>query len=188
MAMLNEVWKPTFKKDYEVSNLGRVKSLERKIFYTDGRVRHQPDKILSPCHDARGYLMVNMGGTQKVHRLVAEAFIPNPERKSQVNHKDGDKENNCVDNLEWATNSENRSHAIENGLYPNSKLPKQIQALNPKTLEVVKTFESVNQAGQWVLDQGFTKSKYPSSKVGNALSRCAKGRFKTMYGFAWRFV
>ena len=88
----------------------------------DGLVRNRITRtILSPRFNQQGYLDVNLytsvGQTkQKIHRLVAKAFIPNPENKLQVNHLDGDKTNNNVENLEWATNQENIVHAVETGL------------------------------------------------------------------------
>ena len=93
---------------YEISNLGRVRSIDnRKILKTnfskDGyeRVTITKDKITR-----------NMS----IHRLVAKAFIPNPYKLPQVNHIDGDKTNNNVDNLEWCTNQENHNHKMKNGL------------------------------------------------------------------------
>lgn len=96
----------------EVSNQGRVRSNLR-----DGR-------ILKPTPDKKGYLRlrVTIGRKKysfKVHRLVAEAFIPNPEGKKQVNHIDGNKANNTVSNLEWVSNKENAYHAMRNGLWDN---------------------------------------------------------------------
>ncbi len=106
-----ETWKeiPFAKGEYLVSNIGRVKTAKT-------------GRVLRPAIDARGYervclFKVHRDRRYKVHRLVAITFIPNPDGKEQVNHKDGNKRNNSVDNLEWMTNSENMQHSIEHGLH-----------------------------------------------------------------------
>lgn len=106
-----EIWRDVDGYDgkYQVSNFGRVKSFQRG------------ERILKPGLDYKGYPYVALwhGGKGKhtfVHRLVAEAFIPNPDNKPQVNHVDGDKANNHTDNLEWCTQSENTRHAYVTGL------------------------------------------------------------------------
>lgn len=112
---MKEIWKTIqgYENRYEVSNLGRVKSLERIDRYN----RKIEEKILAPRKHTGGYLRVQLSKKDfYIHRLVAEAFIPNPENKSQVNHIDGNKRNNRVDNLEWNTPLENNLHAIRTGL------------------------------------------------------------------------
>lgn len=108
---MKEVWRkiPGYKDWYEVSNLGRLRSKYRGV------------KILKPSGDGKGYLkttIIDVDGIHRagrIHRLVAKAFIPNLENKPEVNHKDLDKSNNNVSNLEWNTSKENHSHAVING-------------------------------------------------------------------------
>ena len=109
-----EVWKSV--KGYErylaVSNQGRVKSF----------MRNPDGNILKPQADNKGYMRLSCTIERKkvrfkLHRLVAEHFIDNPDGKPQVNHKDGNKRNNAAYNLEWTTNAENARHAIASGLW-----------------------------------------------------------------------
>lgn len=117
-SLPNEEWRPIkeFNSEYEVSSLGRVKSLRRFL-----NTRWYGNIILKSRSDANGYRVVtlmynNIRNDRKVHRLVATEFIPNPENKPVTNHKDGIKDNNEWTNLEWNTLLENRRHAIRTGL------------------------------------------------------------------------
>ena len=114
---MEEIWKDIKEYEglYQVSNLGRVKSFPRNGTQVNAI------KILTLKLHHTGYYRVTLSKNNKridklVHRLVAETFIPNPNRKPQVNHKDGDKLNNRVDNLEWNTCLENVQHSIYTGL------------------------------------------------------------------------
>lgn len=127
----------------------------------DGRIystlRH--GVYLKQQQDNKGYMRVRVTINRKkkqikVHRAVAEAFVPNPQNKQQVNHKDGNKQNNRADNLEWVTNKENASHAIDHGLWgnvfgassrANEKKKTPIIATNIRTGESVR-FESMREA------------------------------------------
>lgn len=122
----SEVWRPIESTQgvYLVSNLGRVKSVARSII-TKRELKPCKSTLLKPS--IRGqYLTVYLsvdGGimASSIHRLVAKAFIPNPDEKRFVNHKDLDKLNNRLDNLEWCTHAENMSHARLNGAMDNGK-------------------------------------------------------------------
>ena len=111
---MKEIWKDikNFEGLYQVSNKGRVRSLDRISVNCYGMPRKLKGKILKPHLNVYGYLDIGLsncgnGNIFKVHRLVADAFIPNPKNLPQVNHKDENKQNNCVENLEWCTNAYN---------------------------------------------------------------------------------
>lgn len=100
---------------YEVSNTGRVRSLDRCVKYSNGQIHLYKGKILSPVIKDNGYLVVNLQRrTFYIHRLVTEAFIPNPDNLIEVNHKDEDKTNNSVDNLEWCDHKYNVNFGTRN--------------------------------------------------------------------------
>lgn len=106
---------------YQVSNLGRVRSLDRTIINTNGIESNLKGRLMSLADHPRGYKIVTLRKNGKrrtvtVHRLVAEAFLINVLKKCEVNHKDGVKSNNHATNLEWSTSSENSIHAFKNGL------------------------------------------------------------------------
>ena len=126
--------------DYEITRQGEV--INKK--WGGRKVKPQPN--------GKGYLRVHIAGKMYfVHRLVAEKYVPNPDGKPQVNHKDGNKLNNNADNLEWVTNQENRNHAINNDLHlkgekcPWSKLTqKQVDFIRNhpeiKNVELARAF------------------------------------------------
>lgn len=127
--MKSEQWLPVncYEGHYEISSFGRVRSIDRMIPYPGRRDRKHRGKILALTpHYKNGYLSVllKLDGVQKrmfVHRMVAEHFIPNPYNKPEVNHKKGDKNDNRVSQLEWATPLENTRHSIDIGLTRNQK-------------------------------------------------------------------
>ena len=113
-----EKWKDIkgFEGIYQVSNKGNIRSLDRTVIYSDGRKANFKGKEMS-ISDKTDYPLCKMNNkTYKIHRLVAKAFIPNPKNKAEINHKDGDKHNNDVLNLEWVTREENIQHAFANGM------------------------------------------------------------------------
>lgn len=105
---------------YEVSNKGRIRSVNSTYITTfKGKpvTRKKKTDLIGTKLSHKGYRRVNLGKVEAVHRIVAKAFIPNPKNLPQVNHKNGIKTDNRVDNLEWVTNQENRDHAVANGLH-----------------------------------------------------------------------
>ena len=153
---MNEIWKDIegYEGKYQVSNLGNVKSLNYK---NSGK-----EQNIALCNDADGYLLVNLRlnnkvKTKRVHRLVAQAFIPNPENKPQVNHIDGNKKNNKIENLEWCTCEENQRHAWDKGLKIRTKEMNERQSKR-------MSGESNPNFGKVMSDE--TKLKISQSKIG----------------------
>lgn len=171
-----EVWKDIagYEGLYQISNFGNVKSFY--MWNINKYIKRKQPKILKLTENEHGYYRVSLIKNKKrkhkrVHRLVAEAFIPNIENKPQVNHIDGNKQNNCVDNLEWATRDENMKHAWRTGLINTTKKIFQYDINN----NLIKEWKSLSEAGR---------------KIGicpQSICECAKGKIKTSGGFIWRY-
>ena len=166
---------------YQVSNGGQVRSLPRSIMQGKRQVNLK-GRLLKQCSDANGYQIVvlSKGGVHKscrAHRLVAETFIPNIDGKIEVNHINGNKKDNRVENLEWNTRKENIIHSHKNGL---AKLPpaqdrrKVLQLSQDGNL--IKAFESIKIAGK--------STRIDASDICN----CCRGNRKTAGGYVWKYA
>ena len=121
-------------------------SLEDYIITKNGEVFNKRNgHKIKPQINGTGYYRVGIGGKLHfVHRLVAKLYIPNPENKPQVNHKDGNKLNNNVDNLEWVTNKENTIHAIKTGLQPIEEKSK-VAKLKRSQVQFIKSHDEMTR-------------------------------------------
>ena len=155
----SEIWKDVvgFEGLYKVSNKGNVYSVRR----VSSQGKKCGGSTLKPRCVGYGYLQVSLYKNGKmerkfIHRLVAEAFIPNPESLPQVNHKDEVKGNNNVENLEWCTSEYNNNHGTRNERRVKAQ-SKKVKAINIKTGEVI-TFSSTAEAGRKGYSQGNVSS------------------------------
>ena len=191
--MSDEIWKPIdgYKGYYEVSNLGRVRSVDRRLVDSAGRGKHFKSRILKvKTTGPKKYAYVGVGlhkcGTQKtyrLHRLVAQAFIPNPDNLPEVDHIDGDKTNNRADNLRWVTPKQNVHYMIESGRY-NGRVDEMLSPdvrknLMPKLRKRVirddgVEFESITVAAEAL---GRTRNAV-GSVVGHPTRKCNGHSFK----------
>lgn len=173
---MKEVWKNIkgYEGLYQVSNLGRVKSL---VFRNNVCCLNK-EKILSLNKQKKGYISVILckNGKPKmfyVHRLVADAFIPNPNNLPQVNHKDENKENNCEDNLEFCT----RKYNINYGTC-REKIKKSCS----------KKIEQCDENGRVIKVWSSAKEASKHFGISNStISQCAKGLHKHAGGFKWKY-
>lgn len=182
---MEEIWKDikNYEGLYQISNYGRVKSLPKKLNNHTG-FKITKEMILKPRINKKGYVKYALYKNRKqknisAHRLVAEAFIPNPENKPQVNHISGIKTDNNVSNLEWCTNSENQIHAFKMGLQKRRKGKNNITS---------------KKVVQYDLNNNFIKEYYgvkeASEKIGihpSNIYKCCRGEKKQTKGFVFKY-
>lgn len=196
--MENEIWKeiPGYAGKYEVSNLGRVKSLARKVLSRNGGLKPIPERILKQCviKDYCNVILCADGKTHKhglVHRLVATVFVPNPENKPFIDHLDGNSTNNRADNLRWCSQKENcrnpittnRNSLAKQGVKNPQFGKRNEQVHNSRKIacfskdgEFIQVFPSIAEA---VRQFGILQS---------GITRCATGKIKTSGGYIWRYL
>ena len=162
---MEEIWKDIegYKGLYQVSNKGRVKSLYKGS-----------ERILKPKLNTNGYLRVRLYKNRDlqnryIHRLVAEAFIPNSQNKPQVNHKDENKKNNCVENLEWITCIDNCNYGTRN------------ERVSRKILQYSKSGEFIRE---WT---GAHEVERVLGINNSNIIACCKGKLKSSGGFVWKY-
>ena len=176
---MKETWKDVngFDGRYQVSSMGRVRSVDFLTHNNRGSFIRK-GKILASGTDNNGYQTATLCVQDKthrvrIHRLVAQAFIPNPDGKPEVNHIDGNKENNVVTNLEWNTYSENLIHAMEKGL---NKQKRPIEQINTETGDVIKVWSC-----------GYEATRALGGASPTAITNALAGRSKTAYGYKWKY-
>lgn len=183
---MEEIWKDIegYEKLYQISNFGRIRSKDRVT--RNGRCNKciRKGKVLKPTLNQYGYLKIALWkeNTTKffgIHRLVAMTFLENNENKNEINHKDGNKTNNCIDNLEWVDRSENMKHAVRMGLLQTKGYIRKKKKIIQKDLDgnTIKIWDSCSDI---VRERGFSDSH---------IYACCKRKKhkKTAYGYIWEY-
>jgi hypothetical protein len=190
MVALNEIWKDIkgYEGFYQVSNLGKIKSLDRNIIIKNGRHRFFKGRLLQLNYDIDGYFMVCLcmpGKTQfscNVHKLVAKAFVEGYKEGLVVNHKDGNKENNVSTNLEWVTVAENNKHAIDTGL------------LNPHKSKPQNSYKGENHPMSKLLEQDVKEIRkmalegIPHKEIAKKFGICKERVCAIKKGRVWKHI
>lgn len=189
---MEEIWKPIkgYEGLYEVSNYGKIKSLNRKIKNKNNKIIILKEKILKPAPIKTGHLNVilsknNIKKHCYVHRLVAEAFIKNPKKLPFINHKDENPKNNYVNNLEWCDAQYNNTYGtfIERRV-KNTDFAKRSLTANKYQLKVVQLDLKNN------IIEIYNSLTEASQKTNTQLSKicsCCKGKRKTSNGYKWQY-
>ena len=179
--MEQEIWKehPYFNGMVQFSNLGRIKSFYR---FKEGKILNNRDI------DCYGYARVVINHKKyKFHRYIAELFVPNPENKPEINHKDGNKLNNRADNLEWTTRSENQKHAYKLGLQKPSEKQKQAVSKWNKENRIKKVYQ-YNTNGELIAI--YNSQKEASEKLNvktSTISRILHGQRTNRHNYILKY-
>lgn len=181
---MEEIWKDIkgYEGLYQVSNLGRVKSLEHWS-NSDNYKKMYTGKILTGILvKTNGYLKVTLSKNGKtnqlqIHRLVAEAFIPNVNNYPVVNHKDENKLNNCINNLEWCTYKHNNNYGNRSEKYSKTRKMNKTKNVYQYDLEgnLINIFKNIKEA------------KKNLNIFNDSISRCCRKIQKTAGGFKWEY-
>jgi len=192
---MTEEWKPIkgYEGEYEVSNYGRVRSLDRKaIRERDNATISYKGKLLRLSTIPSGYIKVILHKKQyAVHRLVATAFIPNPENKAEVNHKDGNKTNNCVENLEWCTRGENQKHAFRIGIKRITDSQRELyRRINkhPKPEKYKPVIQYDTEGNEIARFPSIDDASRTTGVKASYISQTIHERQKTAGGYKWRLA
>lgn len=191
---MKEIWKDIegYEGLYQVSNFGNVKSLNRTLKDKNGRLKRYKGKKITGHANSNGYLRVPLSGKNYfIHRLVAKAFIENPDNLDVVNHKDFNPKNNLVDNLEWCTFDYNMKYSYANGRFDHLK---EIRSANGKKVISIavnsrkKKIEMYDLNGNYI--KTFNSITIASKETNTDLTcivRCCRGENHTAGGYKWRY-